>query len=123
MTPRYIRPESQSPQDPSLVLLSSPSQISRLYRCALLISHHSGLRGPAFFFLLLFWIAGGSLTLQTSLSVAPTCTSFLLCTFLGTRLKMPEPTKKGRGADSREGISLLHVTASENDKGSKWALN
>lgn len=46
MPPPYIRPDSLSPPDLSLVLLSSPTEISKLYPCALLISHHSGARGP-----------------------------------------------------------------------------
>lgn len=38
-------------------------------------------------------------------TVPATC--WLLAAFLGTRLKMPEPTKKGRSVDSQDGISRL----------------
>lgn len=51
MPPLYIRPESLSPLDLSLVLLSFPTEISKRYPCTLLISHHSGPRGPRDFLL------------------------------------------------------------------------
>lgn len=47
----YKRPESLSLLDLSLVLLSSLTEISKLYPCALLISHHSGPRGRKGFLL------------------------------------------------------------------------
>ncbi|KAM7367209.1 hypothetical protein PAMP_015126 [Pampus punctatissimus] len=50
MSSLYIRPESLSLLDLSLFLLSSPTKISKPYPCVLLISHHSGLRGPRGFF-------------------------------------------------------------------------
>lgn len=53
MPPLYIRPESLSLLDLSLVILSSPTEISKPYPCALLISHHSGPRDPRGVFVLL----------------------------------------------------------------------
>lgn len=52
MPPLYIRLESLSLLDLSLVILSSPTEISKPYPCALLISHHSGPRDPRGFFAL-----------------------------------------------------------------------
>lgn len=118
MSPLYIRPESLSPKDLSLVLLvSTPAEISKLYPCVLLISHHSGPRLSRGFY---------STTVLLSLLLSlldkgvfrpylDTCGDTLRwkrlhlpakfdAFFLGTRLKMPEPTKKGRSADHEDGI-------------------
>lgn len=117
MSPLYIRPESLSPKDLSLVLLvSTPAEISKLYPCVLLISHHSGPR--------LFRGFCSTTVLSLLLSLLDegvfrpyldTCGDTLRWKrlhlpakfdvfFLGTRLKMPEPTKKGRSANSEDGI-------------------
>jgi len=73
MPPHYIRPESLSLLDLSLVLLSSPPlRFSEPYPSALLISHHSGPRAPGAF-LSFFSVFPSSLSLPDERATQFTC--------------------------------------------------